>query len=123
MFDLGRPATAVRHMMICHHAQPAYESAALLVFAGLNWIAEPHRPLLDVLLGTWEQFRRPAFCRTPAEQTLLDAFTGDRPVPAPCSELTRRLWRLPLASVRSQLCEALRSESNDECPRLLLATA
>lgn len=122
LFDHNRPAQAVRSMMIAHHAEPAYESAALLVFAGLNWIAEPQRPLLDVLLGTWDQFRRPQFSRTAAERRLLDAFAA--PMPATrASELTVRLWRLPLATVRAQLSEAAREDASDAYPRLLLATA
>lgn len=86
-FDHHAPATAVRHFMIAHHAEPRLESAALLVFTGLNWAHQRQRPLLPILLETWEEFRRPAFDRHRREQLLLDAFQEASPVIPPANTL------------------------------------
>ena len=121
-FDRGRRAQAVRHMMIAHHAEPALESAALLVFSGLNWINRPATELLPVLLDTWEEFRRPEFDRHHQERRLLDAFAQLRDELNGVSSLARRLWRLPIRTLRSQIREAVRSPNAGLYP-LLLATA
>jgi len=121
-FDRGRPASAVRSMMIAHHSDPALESAALLVFAGLNWIEKRNQPLLEVLVATWEEFRRPEFNRTPRERLLLDAFAEPAEGLSGVSPLARRLWRLPLSGVRDQLRDVAARQNAVEYP-LLLATA
>lgn len=119
-FDQGQPATGVRSMMIAYHADPTLESAALLVFAGLDWIQNRSRPLLDVLVRTWEEFRRPEFDRTPHERFLLDALS----VPADgwldrVSPLARRLWRLPLETIRRQLRDVAQRPEADDYPLLI----
>jgi len=121
-FDRGRAAVAVRHMMIAHHAEPALESAALLVFAGLSWVEQLHRPLVDVLVETWEEFRRPQFDRTRKERLLLDALAPAEPGPQRVSPLARALWRLPLETLRSQLRRLAAERDRAEHP-LLLAPA
>ncbi|MBK9120143.1 MAG: hypothetical protein IPM18_11165 [Phycisphaerales bacterium] len=120
-FDHGRPATAVRHMMIAHHADPHLESAALLAFAGLNWTSQPGSPLLRVVLETWEEFRRPLFDRYPLERRLLDAFADQGSTRDDLPALARRLWRLPLATLRAQLRAALDTRDVEMFP-LLAAT-
>ena len=121
-FDRRRCAQAVRHMMIAHHAEPALESAALLVFAGLNWVNRPATELLPVLLDTWEEFRRPEFDRQDKERRLLDAFAGPRDELNGVSPLARRLRRLPIRTLRAQIREAVLTPSAGQYP-LLLATA
>ncbi len=121
-FDRGHGARAVRHMMIAHHAEPALESAALLVFSGLNWVNRPATELLPVLLDTWEEFRRPEFDRHYKERRLLDALAEPRDELNGVSPLARRLWRLPIRTLRSQIREAVRSPNAGQYP-LLLATA
>lgn len=121
-FDTGRPATAVRRMMVVHHAEPSLESAALLVFAGLNWSGRREHPLLEVLVSTWEEFRRPEFDRTPREQELLGQFAEAGQGLPQVSPLARRLWRLPLETVRVQLQEVAADQNRGAYP-LLLATA
>lgn len=106
LLEHGRVATAVRHYMIAHHAEPDVESAALLVFAGLNWLGRRSDPLLAVLLDTWEEFRRPEFDRREKERLLLDAFAETTPPPSGLSPLARRLYRLPLPSLRAELRQA-----------------
>lgn len=108
-FDRGRSALAVRHMMVAHHAEPHFESAALLVFAGLNWMGQRGAELLPVLLETWEEFRRPEFDRRPRERLLLDAFAERDPGLEGVSPLARGLWRLPIRMLRAQIRVAVLS--------------
>ncbi len=117
-FDRGRVATAVRHMMVAHHSAPQLESAALLVFAGLNWLQRRGAPLLPVLLDTWDEFRRPEFDRLPLERRLLDAFAAPDPGLARVGPLAWRLWRLPMRTLRQQLTDALRSRDTVLYPLL-----
>ena len=121
-FDRGRAAQGVRHMMIAHHGEPALDSAALLVFSGLNWVNCRGSALLPILLDTWEEFRRPEFDRNAREKRLLDAF--DEPLHAgeDYSPLARRLWRLPIRTLRAQIREVMMSSNPDGYP-LLWATA
>lgn len=119
-FDRGRCASGVRSMMIAHHAEPTLESAALLVFAGLNWGKRRETPLLEVLLDTWEEFRRPEFDRKRKERRLLDAFAQPHERLDGVSPLARRLWRLPIRTLRDQIREAVRSA--DAAPYSLLLT-
>ena len=117
-FDRGRSALAVRHMMVAHHAEPRLQSAALLVFAGLNWISQRGATLLPVLLATWEEFRRPQFDRYGVERRLLDAFADPDPGLAQVAPLARRLWRLPIQTLRAQVREAIRSRDAGLYPLL-----
>lgn len=108
-FERGRPATAVRHMMVAHHAEPDFESAALLVFAGMNLVARRGEPLLPVLLATWEEFRRPEFDRCPRERLLLDAFAEPADGIELVSPLSQRLWRIPIQTLRAQMRQCVAS--------------
>jgi len=101
--DANRPALAVQHMMVAHHSAQELQSAALLVFAGLSWVEQTERPLLNTLLDTWEEFRRPAFDQTPGERALLDCFAEPEPAWDGVTSLARRLWRLPIMILRQQI--------------------
>ncbi len=116
--DRGQVATAVRHLMTVYHQEPDLQSAALLVFTGLNWIARPTEALLAVLLDTWEEFGRPAFDRTAKERALLDAFAEPEPAAADLPSLAGRLWRLPIQSLRAQVRQAVSSPEAAGYPAL-----
>lgn len=105
-FDRGRIATGVRHFMIAHHADATLQSAALLVFAGLNLVSRRGAAFLPVLLDTWEEFRRPQFDRFSRERALLDAFAEALPE-GPLPPLAGRLWRLPIRTLRAQIRQAV----------------
>lgn len=117
-FDRGRIASGVRHMMVAHHAAPALQSAALLVFAGLNLVSRCGAALLPVLLDTWEEFRRPQFDCYRRERELLDAFAEPDPGLHLAPQLAGRLWRLPIRSLRTQIREALVSRDAGLYPLL-----
>jgi hypothetical protein len=109
-------------MMTAHHAEPALESAALLVFAGLNWCRRGETPLLPVMLDTWVEFRRPEFDRRRKERKLLDLFAEPHEGLDGVSPLARKLWRLPIRALRAQIREAVRTPEEAPYP-LLLAPA
>lgn len=118
LLDQGLPAAAVRQMMVVHHVAPGLESAALLVFAGLDCVSRNGTLLLPALLDTWEEFRRPEFDRTRLEKALLDRF--DEPLTGVVlSPLARRLWRLPIRTLRAQIRTALTSADASHYPMLL----
>lgn len=119
LLDQGHTATAVRHMMVAHHVQPALESAALLVFAGLDCVSRSGVLLLPALLDTWEEFRRPEFDRTRLERALLDSFDEPLPGVVGISSLARRLWRLPIRTLRAQIRSAVSSQDAAHYPMLL----
>lgn len=121
-FDAQRPASAVRHMMIAQHAEPQLKSAALLVFAGMNWIGRREVRFLAVLLDTWEEFRRPEFDVHPREQSLLDRFDERPGLPADAPRLARKLWRLPIQGLREQLRLAVATRDVQLCS-ILAASA
>jgi len=116
--DRGRVALSVRHFMTAHHAEPRLQSAALLAFAGLNGVERRGAPLLPVLLDTWDEFRRPEFDRTWPERTLLDAFAEPDPGLVHVAPLARRLWRLPIRTLRAQIREAIVSRDAGLYPLL-----
>jgi hypothetical protein len=116
--DRGRVATGVRHMMIAHHAEPQLQSAALLAFAGLNWVKRRGAALLPVLLETWEEFRRPEFDRLAKERALLDVFARAAPELGQLPPLAGRLWRLPIQTLRAQICAAVLSRDTGLYPLL-----
>ncbi len=116
--DVGRAATGVRHLMTAHRLEPDLESAALLVFTGLSWVARRTTPLLSVVLETWEEFRRPDFDRTARERALLDLLVPEPMQGRDLSGLARRLWRLPLETLRAQLREAATSADRARFPLL-----
>jgi len=119
-FDHGRPAHGVRHFMLAYHAEPRLQSAALLVFAGLNWVSRRATPLFPVLVETWEEFRRPDFDRFPQERRLLDTLAEPDPGLERVGQLARRLWRLPIRVLRTELRQLLQAQDAESC-RLLLA--
>ncbi|MBN2447482.1 MAG: hypothetical protein JXO22_12190 [Phycisphaerae bacterium] len=119
-WDRGRVAEAVRYFMLAHHAEAELQSAALLVFAGLSWVTRRNEELLPVLLDTWEEFRRPDFDRCHKECILLDAFAEDQPGLERVSPLARRLWRLPLKTLRAQLRQVILSSDAAQYPLLIL---
>lgn len=121
-FDRGRSATAVRHLMIAHHADPHLQSAALLTFAGLNWVSRRGDQLLPVVLETWEEFRRPEFDRCPRERVLLNAFAASDPGLAQLPALAQRLWRLPIRTLRAQIRQAILTRDSGLYPLLSAPT-
>jgi hypothetical protein len=119
LLDQGLPAAGVRQLMVAHHVAPGLESAALLVFAGLDCVSRSGTLLLPALLDTWEEFRRPEFDRTRMERALLDAFDEPLTGVSGLSPLARRLWRLPVRTLRVQIRAALLSEDATHYPMLL----
>ena len=118
-FDHGRVAQAVRQMMPAHHIEPRLESAALLVFTGLNLVRRRSGPMLDVLLETWNDYGKPPFDRFVAERRILDAFAESTRAIAGAAPLARHFWRLPIRSLRQELAVAVASADAGQYSLLL----
>jgi hypothetical protein len=71
-----------------------------------------------VLLATWEEFRRPEFDRLAKERLLLDAFAEPDPGLSHMPVLARRLWRLPIRTLRTQIHQAVLSRDAGLYPLL-----
>lgn len=109
-FDAGRPATAVRHWMIAYHASWQLESAAFLVFAGLKLSSPGAPPLLQTLVSTWQEYRRPRWGRYRLERAVFAAFPPPRlrgPKARSHADLPKtleaQLRPIPLQAVRDAL--------------------
>jgi hypothetical protein len=100
--DDGLPAAAARHFMLAHHAECELESASLLAFACLLHSGKRSQPFIETLRTTWEEFRRPAFDRTPTETAILDAL-ADASRPAGLAAPLAEFWRLPSRVLREQI--------------------
>ena len=108
-YDRGRFAQAVRQMMPAHHLDPSLESAALLVFTGLNLVRRRSGPILKVLLETWRDYSKPPFDRFASERHVLDAFAEPTRAIAGATPLVRHFWRLPIRTLRQELTAAVAS--------------
>lgn len=118
--ERASPAPAARHFMIAFHAEPRFRSAALLAFAGLSWVSRPGCALLRVLIDTWEEYRRPEFDRDRTEIMFLNAFGADEPPELRGDVFARRLWRLPIRTLRAQVADAVAARNADLWPILSL---
>ncbi|MGE3182832.1 MAG: hypothetical protein AB7N71_14470 [Phycisphaerae bacterium] len=117
-FDAKRPGIGVRHMMIARHAEPRFASAALLVFAGLNWIDRPSEPTLLVLYDTWVEFRKPAFGKHRKERLLLSLLV-EKPI-AHADDIPpeyARFATIPLKSIQRELALSAHATSDAEVRR------
>jgi hypothetical protein len=104
----GDVSRAVRAFQVSYHRQPAFETAALLVFAGQDLPSNDVDQLLPRVVETWQEMRRPRLERDPRERRLLDRLRLDQGAPPDVSSrLARTLWRLPLPQLREQLVRTL----------------
>lgn len=113
-FDRRRFGVAVRHMMVARHAEPQFDSAALLVFAGLSWIDRPADPPLTVLHDTWIEFRRPAFNESRRERLLLSLLAEPEAIaPASLPADLRRFVVLPIGFLRHEFARVAAETTGD----------
>lgn len=115
-FDRGRAAHGVRHFMIAAHNEPDFQSASLLVFAGLDWVVRSRLPLLTVLLDAWSEYRRPPIDVRRKERALLDAF--EEATAPGLGALGKSLYRLPIRALRAQIRAAAETKDAEFRPLL-----
>ena len=107
----GRRAAGIRALQVSYHRQPAFETAALLVFA-LQMLGDADvEGLLECLVETWQESGRPMLAAHRLERDVLDCLGADCAVPSRASALGAALWRLPLPELRRQVASVLNSPS------------
>lgn len=85
--DAGDIPTAVRAFECAYHDDDAYSTACVLVFACLKQEVDPDRPLLDDVVLSWQELRKPKLLEHARERELLTAVTGEA-ISAPRTALT-----------------------------------
>jgi hypothetical protein len=104
--DRGYPERAVRPFQMAYHANPDYPVAMVLAFACMKVNCDTADNVLEQVIGTWQEVRRPALGRKPRERLFLAASRRGR-APAGASPLAEALWSLPAQSLRRQIADAL----------------
>ncbi len=106
--DDDQPDRAARAFQIAYHADPDYDSAALLAFACMKVSARPTRELVSILVETWIELRQPALLVHECERQLLSAVDSAVPVlPPGASGLAAALCAIPIDRLRQELAEAV----------------
>jgi len=115
----GQRAEGIRALQVSYHREPAFETAALLVFAFQMLGDAGIEGLLECLTETWEESGRSTPAGHRLERLILDRLGADCVTPSRASALGAALWRLPLPELRRQVASALNSPSPPQWARPL----
>jgi len=115
----GQRAQGIRALQVSYHREPAFETAALLVFAFQTLGDGDIEGLLECLIETWEESGRPTPAGHRLERFILGRLGADCVTPTHASALGAALWRLPLPELRRQVTSALNSPAPPQWARLL----
>lgn len=88
----GRVKQAAREFGVAHHSDYRLESAALLTFACLKAIEGPESDIVEQIVRTWEEMRRPEIGRSADEKALLECLAQTTRDPPPLSPIGRLVW-------------------------------
>jgi len=115
----GRRAQGVRALQVSYHREPAFETAALLIFAFQKLGDGETARLLECLVETWEESGRPMPAHHRLERFLLERLGGSCVIPPHASALGAALCWLPLPELRRQITSVLRSPAPPRWSRAL----
>ena len=115
----GRRAQGIRALQVSYHREPAFQTAALLVFALQKLGDGDTSRLLEYLVETWDESGHPMPGGYRLERFVLERLGGDCAIPAHASALGAALWRLPLPELRRQVASALSSPVPPRWARVL----
>lgn len=101
---------AIRAFQVCYHREPAFQTAALLVFACQKLLPTHMDRLLPCLIETWHEMNRPRLQRHPRERRLLTEL-GAGPPPPNASPFAQSLWQMPLPQLHQQLHAVLTAQA------------
>ncbi len=105
----GQRARGIQALQVSYHREPAFETAALLVFALQKLGDADMAGLLECLIETWQESGRPAPAGHRLERFVLDRLGADCVTPPHASALGAALCRLPLPELRRQVTSVLTS--------------
>jgi len=116
-----RTKEAARAFGMSHHADCEIETAALLSFACLKSADGEDPRIVEQIIATWHQMKRPEMTRRRADRLLLDCLASVSPVPPGMSPLGRLAWLVLGPSLRGRIEQAL--EDTGRWPELKLQAA
>lgn len=99
----GRVKEASREFGIAYHGDYRLEAAALLTFACLKAREGSESDIVEQIVRTWQEMKRPALGRTRIEQALLQCLVETTRDPPPLSPIGRLIWSVVPASGCSQI--------------------
>jgi hypothetical protein len=83
---------AARAFGMAHHADCNLDSAALLTFACLKAAEGPDSDIVEQMVITWQEMKRPQLPRHAQDDLLLECLSADTPVPPELQPLGRLAW-------------------------------
>ncbi len=84
---------AARAFGMAHHRNCNLESAALLTFACLKANEAAASDILEQVLATWNEMKRPDVRHSPEDRQVMDALKSQDPEPRELSPLGLLIWR------------------------------
>jgi hypothetical protein len=115
----GRRAQGIRALQVSYHREPAFETAALLVFAFQMLGDADMEGLLECFIETWQESGRPPLAGHRLERFVLDCLGADCVTPTHASALGAALCRLPLPELRRQVTSVVSSPAPPQWARPL----
>ncbi|MBI5765071.1 MAG: hypothetical protein HZA51_16270 [Planctomycetes bacterium] len=116
----GRVRDAARAFGIAHHADFELVSAALLTFAGLKASSGAVADVVQSIVATWREMKRPTLGETQADGLMLGAIARTAPAGPPNgSKLATLIWGVTDDAHRARLRDLI--ESGPEWARDLRA--
>lgn len=88
---------------MAHHADCDLESAALLTFACLKAADGPDSDLVEKIISTWEEMRRPELLARPADSKMAACLATADPPPPRLSPLGRLVWPVVGPALRAEV--------------------
>lgn len=88
----GEVKKAARDFGIAHHGDFHLETAALLTFACLKASEGPESDIVEQIVRTWGEMKRPQIGRSAGEQALLACLAQTTRDPPPLSPIGRLVW-------------------------------
>jgi len=88
----SRAREAARAFGMAHHADFRLQNAALLTFASLKATEGPDSDIIEQIVQTWHEMRRPGLMQTREDRRLLDCLAATTRDPPRLSPLGRLIW-------------------------------
>lgn len=88
----GEVKKAARDFGVAHHGDFRLETAALLTFACLKACEGPASDIVEQIVRTWGEMKRPQIGRSAGEQALLACLAQTTRDPPPLSPIGRLVW-------------------------------
>lgn len=105
-----RTKEAARAFGMAHHRDCNLQTAALLTFACLKTKSDDATDIIDQILATWEELRRPDVLRRVEDRLLLDCLIATTRETPHLSALGRMIWLVAGPASQSKIEELLETD-------------